>query len=90
MPSSLAIMPLLVTPGVLPQVGSDGLLLGAYAVRIFGSLSGAEGGDLRFHLEDQLLQLLLTLLLRVSVDVSGVLFAVRPDGRVSPPPRGFL
>ena len=40
--------------------------------------------QLRFHLRDQYLQLLLTLLAGVSVDIAGVLFAIVPLGGVAP------
>ena len=40
--------------------------------------------DLRFHLYDQHLQLLLALLAGVGVDITGVLFAVGPFWRVAP------
>ena len=43
--------------------------------------------DLRFHLHDQYLQLLLALLTGVSVDIAGVLFTIGPLGRV--PKRAF-
>ena len=76
--------------GVLSQVGGNGFLLETYPVRIFRAGPGAQGSDLRLHLEDQLLQLLLALLLRVSVDIPGVLFAVRPDGGVSSLPEVFF
>ena len=44
-------------------------------------------GDLRFHLEDHLRQQPLTVLSGFSVDVAGMLFAVRPDGGVAALPQ---
>lgn len=75
---------------VRPQIGSDGFLLGADPVGILRAGPRAQGGDLRLHLEDQFLQFLLALLLCVSVDIPGVLFAVRPDGGVSSLPEVFF
>ena len=40
--------------------------------------------NLRFHLHDQCLQLLLALLAGVRVDIAGVLFAVWPFGGIAP------
>lgn len=75
--------------GVLPQVGSDSLLLGAHPVRIFRTRSGAEGGNLRFHLQDQHFEFLLALLTGLGVDVPRVLFPVRPHWGVAPLPEMF-
>ena len=76
--------------GVLPQVGGKLLFLGADTVWIFGCLTGAEGGDLRLHLQDQLCQFLLTFLPGVGVDIPGVLFPIRPHWGISPLPEIFL
>ena len=47
-------------------------------------------GDFRFHFYDHLCQQFFTLFLTVSVDVPGVLFAVRPDRRVAAFPEFFV
>ena len=39
--------------------------------------------QLRFHLHDQYLQLLLALLTGMGVDIAGVLFAIGPFGRIA-------
>ena len=44
-------------------------------------------GNLRFHLDDHLCQLFFTFLFTVSVSVSRMLFAVRPDRGVSALPQ---
>ena len=44
-------------------------------------------GNLRFHLEDHLCQQLFAVLSGFSVDVAGMLFAVRPDGGVTALPQ---
>ena len=63
--------------GVLPQVGSELLFLGADTVWIFCDGTRAQGGDLRLQLQDQLRQILLTCLPGVGVDIPGVLFPIR-------------
>ena len=73
--------------GVLPQVDGELLFLGADSIRIFCDSPGAQGGDLRLHLQDQLRQFLLTFLPGVGVDIPGVLFPIRPHWGVSALPK---
>ena len=74
---------------MLPQIGGDGFLFGTHPVGIFRTRSGAESSDLRFHLQDQYLQLLLALLAGLGIDISGVFLAVRPHWRVAALPEMF-
>jgi len=47
-------------------------------------------GDFRFHLSYHLCQQFFALGLAVGIDISGVLFTVRPDGGVAPFPEAFI
>ena len=64
--------------GVLSQVCGELLLLGADTVGIFCGLAGAQSCDLGFHLDDEVCQLRLCLLLGSSIYISGVLLTVGP------------
>lgn len=69
--------------GVFSQVSGELLFLRTDTVGILCGLAGAECGNLGFHLEDQVRQLCFDFLTGSSIYISGVLLAIRPDGRVS-------
>src|SRR5699024_8101376 len=65
---------------VPPQISSDGSLFRVTILRILCTRSGAAGGHLHVYLQNQFLQFVLALLLRVGVDVSWTFHPVWPLG----------